>query len=106
MDIRDILLFLDIYCEHDWDKMYKIITNKESDMLDDENIKIRVEAEKYALLSKGYKIVVLTDQEYPDRISHSIKPPFVIYYKDDLDTVEDRYSYQDPNINPKRMFVE
>ena len=58
------------------------------------------------LLSKGYKVVVLTDQEYPDRISHSIKPPFVIYYKGDLDTVEDRYSYQVPSINPKRMFVE
>ena len=106
MDIRDILLTLDIYCEHDWSKMYKIITDKETDMLEDESVILRVEAEKYALLSKGYKVVVLTDPEYPDRISHSLKPPFVIYYKGNLDTVEDRYSYQDPDTNPKRMFVE
>ena len=106
MDIRDILLALDIYCEHDWYKTYETILAKDYDIYTNENIMLRVEAEKYAILAEGYKIVVLTDSEYPKLISHSQKPPFVIYYKGDLDTVADRYSYQSPNVNPKRIFVD
>lgn len=107
MDTRDILLALDIYCEHDWDKTYDTILNKNCDFYTNENIMIRVEAEKYAILAEGYKIVVLTDSEYPKVIfNSSSKPPFVIYYKGDLDTVADRYSYQSHDINPKRMFID
>ena len=106
MDTRDILLALDIYCEHDWDKTYDTISNKDCDFYTNKNIMLRIEAEKYTILAKGYKIVVLTDSEYPKLISYSQKPPFVIYYKGDLDTVADRYSYQSPNVNPKRMFID
>ena len=106
MDTRDILLALDIYCGHDWDKMYRIIANKELDWCREDNIKIRTETEIYAFLSKGYKIVVIVDDEYPKKILGSNQPPFVIYYKGDINTIEDRYSYKSPEENPERMFID
>ena len=106
MDGRDKILYLDIWRNHDWDKTYQIIKEKDVSLFEDTNTLLEIETELYSILAKGYKIVVLIDAEYPKEIRDSMKPPFVIYYKGDLNTVSERYSYTLPGENPKRMFIE
>jgi DNA processing protein len=107
MDTRDILITLDLYCEHDWEKMYKMILEKDDGPLNGPKGElIKLEVELYAILSEGYKVVCLCDDEYPKEILHTPKPPFVIYYKGDLSTVKDRFNYKYPVFSPRRMFVD
>jgi hypothetical protein len=107
MDARDILLYLDIYCEHDWEKTYDMIRRKDTGVFENQSEMLKIESMVYAILAKGYRIVTLIDADmYPADIRVTEKPPFVLYYKGDLETLADRYSYQSPSENPERMFIE
>lgn len=91
MSTRDILIALDIYHKHDWEKVYNTIAKKETSMIKDSNILLKVEIRKYKLLYKGYKFVTLVDEEYPKSISKEFQPPFVIYYKCNNEDLENKY---------------
>ena len=108
MTTREILIALDIYYEHDWYKVYDVIKSADVSAIkfDNDNLTLIVEAELYGLIHQNYKVVTIVDPEYPRKILHKPTPPFVIYYKNDLETLEDRYSYTRPEVNPKRMFVD
>lgn len=92
MDSRETLIYLDIYHKHDWDKVYNTLISKDISILEEPNNSLIVEAEIYSLLYQGYRILTILDEEYPEKLKqHCYKPPFVIYYKEDLETVTDRY---------------
>lgn len=92
MDTRETLIYLDIYYNHDWDKVYEALSTKDRSVFEESNNNLVIEAKLYGLLNQGYKVLTLIDEEYPDKIKFFChKPPFVIYYKGDLETVADRY---------------
>lgn len=75
MDSREILIYLSLKYEGDWDDIYKHIDNKLP--LDDE------EAEE---LLKGVKsnFITILDENYPIELKNIRHPPFVLYYYGDI----------------------
>jgi len=100
IDVRDMILALDIYFKHNWYEVYKAIVNKDTTVIDEPNNNLIIEAEKLHIIHEGYKILYIGDEEYPKNIlKFIIRPPFIIYYKGDIETVENRFDSDkyDPN---------
>lgn len=82
MESRDLLIYLSIKNEGDWDKIYADITNQV--FPDDEE-------EAFKLIHKiKSKVVTIMDEDYPEPIKRSYRPPFVLYYYGDLSLAKDR----------------
>lgn len=69
LDARDILLYLTLRYNGDWDKIYDAIRNKEDIDYED--------AEKVLDEYPGEYITML-DKEYPTILKQCYKPPFVL----------------------------
>lgn len=106
MDGRTILLRLDILLNHDWKKVYNYIDTKNKDVLHKE-FDLEYETKLYALLSEGWKILTMLDDEYPMYLKTQVKyPPFVVYYKCTLEEIEDKFKALN-NYNPSEgCFLE
>lgn len=76
LDGRDILIYLSLMFEGDWDKIYEAISSKEE--IPDKDIVIK------AIQKIKCKTVTLLDNDYPNSLKQCQKPPFVIYYYGDL----------------------
>ena len=93
MEARDIILNLDLHFDHDWDRVYKEITEKTFNVFDP-SVMLKNEVKLYALLSEGYKIVTILDDEYPAYVKQLVRPPFVIYYKCNIEDLELHFKEQ------------
>jgi len=75
---RDILVWLSIKYEGDWNSIYQAIKNKE--LVDEEQVTKAVNN-----ISDSY--VTIIDEDYPEKLKKIYKPPFVLYYKGNLDLI-------------------
>lgn len=75
---KQILLFLAIHHEGDWEKMYADIRNKDM---------VNLYGEKTILdTCNAYtgNFITILDKEYPESIKRGLKPPFVLFYEGDI----------------------
>jgi DNA processing protein len=75
---RDILVWLSIKYEGDWNSIYQAIKNKE--LVDEEQV-------TKSINDVSDKYVTIIDEDYPEKLKKIYKPPFVLYYKGDLDLI-------------------
>lgn len=76
MQARELLLFLSHKYEGDWDKIYYAIRTKE-----------KVQSDEVVDFANSFKggYITLTDENYPQFIKETTRPPFVLYFKGDID---------------------
>jgi len=72
---KDILTYLAVKYEGDWNSIYQAIKNKE---LVDEVTVLKTVSEI------GIDYVTIIDEDYPESLKKIYKPPFVIFYRGDL----------------------
>ena len=82
MNIHDILTYLAIIHEGNWDEIYKTIREKKV-VLDEEIVQKEVKKLKC-------KSVTIMDGEYPEYLKEVCKPPFVLFYYGDISLLKDR----------------
>lgn len=82
MEGRNILIYFSLKYKGDWEAIYNAI--KEKEPID--------EAEANDLL-KGVKSSVITilDENYPDTLKQTYRPPFVLYYHGDISLLDCKY---------------
>lgn len=71
---RDIIVYLAIKYNGDWNTIYEAIRNKE--LVNEQEVH-----EAIASIPKDLKVLTIIDQEYPDKLKQMYKPPFVLFYK-------------------------
>lgn len=98
---RDAIIALDIYFNHDWDKIFEAITSRDISIFTVPEDLITIETHKYSLIAEGYMFLVLIDEDYPQNIKHAYKPPFVIYHKCALEDVEKKFFDKSYAYKPK-----
>lgn len=76
MEARNILIYLSILHEGDWDKIYQDILDKKCNFNEDDVYRVVSNLKCQAL--------TLLDDEYPPYLKEAFKPPFVLYYYGDL----------------------
>lgn len=81
MKDRDLLLYLALKFEGDWDQIYATVTQKE--LIDEEEAKVYLK--KY----KGNYITILDEDIYPKSLHNFTKPPFVLFYIGDISLISD-----------------
>ena len=92
MTSSEILINLDLYYKHNWNDIYDALVTKDTECISSKTALLENEISLYALLSEGYKIITLVEDDYPKEIKlKTIKPPFVIYYKGDFKTIVERF---------------
>lgn len=77
---RNILIFLSLKYQGDWDRIYGAISAREK--LDLAEVDKTVD-------ELPYKSVTIIDPEYPDILKRYHKPPFVLFYYGDLSLLKD-----------------
>ncbi len=77
---REILLYLSLKYEGDWDKMYDAIKKKE-------DIDFDLADELIAAQEREY--VTIVDANYPESFRYASKPPLVIYYRGNLELLKE-----------------
>jgi DNA processing protein len=75
---RDILTFLALKYEGDWNKIYEAIKNKE--LVDSVTLKETIRTLKS-------KVCLIIDEDYPEALKKSYKPPFALFYYGDLSSL-------------------
>jgi DNA processing protein len=80
---RDIIVYLAIKYQGDWNAIYQAIKNKE--MVDEPTV-------NETLAKEQAKVVTIIDEDYPERLKRIYKPPFVLFYYGKLDTLQYRKS--------------
>ena len=78
---RDIIVYLAIKYQGDWNKIYDAIKRKE--LVDEPSV-------HETLAKQNSKILTIIDEEYPERLKKIYKPPFVLFYYGNLDKLEYR----------------
>ena len=75
MTMREILIYLYIKYNKDWDRIYKAICNKEP--IDKFDMKDTLEYEDLT------SYITIIDNNYPSKYNSQFKPPFVLEIKDE-----------------------
>ena len=80
MKAKEILGYLSYLYNGDWERMYKTITNRE-----------KVSKDEIANFNETYKgqFICIMDEEYPESLKRTSRPPFVLFYKGDLSLLND-----------------
>jgi len=73
---REILIALAIRNNGDWGRIYEDVKNKTYPT--DEEIK----------QAKSVKCITILDEEYPNELKQSFKPPFVLFYEGDINLLK------------------
>ena len=81
---RNLLLYLSIKYEGDWDKIYCAIKAKE---------KISKEEVEEVVSTNKTPFITIIDDEYPDALKNIYKPPFVLFYYGDLSLLNNSNSF-------------
>lgn len=76
MNAREILIHFALKYNGEWDKIYNAIQSKEEIS----------EVEQNELVAKlgNQKTITILDENYPEKLKQSYRPPFVLFYKGDL----------------------
>ncbi|MFA5283473.1 MAG: DNA-processing protein DprA [Bacilli bacterium] len=80
MEAREILIFLSIKYEGDWEKIYDAIKRKEP---------ISENEIKESISKINCKTLTLIDADYPNYLKNIFKPPFVLYFYGDITLASD-----------------
>lgn len=78
---RDLLIYLSVTYEGDWDKIYDAIKRKEKNFTSEDVDR--------AVLSIKAKTITLLDNNYPEILKKCYRPPFVLYYYGDLTLIDE-----------------
>ena len=78
MKAREILLTLAIKNQGDWNKIYQDLQNKVCPTDEEEE-----QAQKL-IQEKKINFLTILDENYPDNLKQSFKPPFVLFYYGDI----------------------
>ncbi len=81
--INSILLYLAIVDKGDWTAIYKDVLRKRY-----VNETQRNEAEELLKKSNGIKYITLLDSDYPECLKYIFKPPFVLFYKGNIELLK------------------
>lgn len=79
MEGRNLLIALSVKHKGDWQTIYKDIVNRtylSKEMVEE-------------ILKFDYTCLTLLDNEYPERVKKSYRPPFVIYYEGNAEYLKD-----------------
>ena len=68
---RDIIIFLAIKYEGDWNRIYQAIKEKEH---------VQEEEVHHALARVRSHVLTIIDDDYPESLKKIYKPPFVLFY--------------------------
>ena len=74
--MEDILIYFAIKYEGDWDKIYSAINKKE---------KVEQKDLEETLAKNTSKCITLISDNYPQKLKTIYKPPFVLFYKGNID---------------------
>ena len=74
--MEKILVYFAIKYEGDWDKIYQAINKKE---------KVDTKEMEEVLSTIDCEYITLINEKYPSRLKHIYKPPFVLFYKGNVD---------------------
>lgn len=80
MNGRDVLIYLSIKYEGDWNAIYSDIKGRKKNFTSDDVAQ--------AVASVKSKVVTIIDRDYPEAFKNQYKPPFVIYYYGDLSLLD------------------
>jgi DNA processing protein len=72
---RDIIIYLALKYEGDWNAIYQAI--KEKELVDEVMVQEKIQALKSS-------VVTIIDEQYPESLKKIYKPPFVLFYYGDL----------------------
>ena len=78
---RDVLVWLNIKYEGDWNSIYQAIKNKE--LVDEVKV-----TEAINSIQDSY--VTIIDDDYPAKLKQIYKPPFVLYYHGNLQLIDEQ----------------
>ena len=78
--MEKILVYFAIKYQGDWDRIYKAINQKEKVDADEMNRVIETNKEKY---------ITLLSDNYPERLKRIYKPPFVLFYRGNIDFINE-----------------
>lgn len=79
---RDLLIYLSIIYESNFDKIYEFISNKEQ-------LKVSEEEVDRVIKTVRSKVTTLLDEDFPKCMLQTWKPPFVLFYYGDLSLLND-----------------
>lgn len=79
--MEDILVYFAIKYEGDWDKIYGAINRKE---------KVDPTEMKQVLDTNKSNCITLLSENYPSRLKNIYKPPFVLFYKGDINLLNSK----------------
>lgn len=80
MSAREILIYLSVKHEGDWNKIYEALSNKESGS-EQEIIEVNKSVKS--------KVLTIIDPDYPDYLKNVFKPPIVLFYYGDISLIKD-----------------
>ena len=80
MKSKELLLYLAIKNKGDWDGIYRFI--KEKREIDKEELKNTIDN------FKG-NFICLTDDDYPEVLKYTTKPPFILFYRGDISLLKE-----------------
>jgi len=83
MNSREILVYLSLKYDGDWDKIYSDVSSKKEH--DEEEV-------KKALQSLKSNYITIGDEEYPESLKPMFKPPFVLFYYGDISLLSDTHN--------------
>jgi len=75
MEVRKILLYLALKYKGDWNDIYRAVASKEE---------VDCETLEHTVNSFKDKFITILDEEYPEKLRQSYRPPFVLFYQGDI----------------------
>lgn len=78
MNQREIIIKIAIHHEGDWEKIYQTLQNKDYEEILCQD-----------LPKMDYKAVTILDEDYPDYLRETFRPPFVLFYYGDISLLKD-----------------
>ena len=83
MDGRKILLYLSLKYDGDWDKVFNAIIDKE-------NVPLEELSKVENRIKSNYLTII--DDNYPEYLKKTYKPPIVLYYYGDISLLDNKLS--------------
>lgn len=80
-----ILIYFAIKYKGDWDKIYKALEEKEKVSLQE------IKALEDKIKKEQWNVITIIDQDYPDQLKESYKPPFVIWLKGNTSLIKNKF---------------
>ncbi len=98
-----ILLYFAIKYEGNWDKIYKALDQKEKVSLKEIT---ETEEKSKTWMQAGYNFKTILDIDYPKQFKEAYKPPFIFWYKGDLNLFKaDGICLAAEKINPSEILL-